>query len=230
MTKLKYSFFLRQFSIVSIFEQLNLDSIPLDEVRGILLDTFGTESKPFISQFPEILAVILPQYQINILAEGKRLQIVDSKAGEFEDRNIPDFLRIVHRLNILVFTETKAKMTAYGFNFHGRIIFGEKKAKIDSANKLIKLSIKDPNTLSGSLKAKLLGSSFRTMYERGGVRFDMKIDPDFGSDLTPSPRASVGYNAHFNVTSFPEFSKLQAQFRDLYKNFESDLRDILTLL
>lgn len=226
--KLKYTLSLRQFNIITVFEDLDLNALPLDEIRGVLLDIYGTDSKPLISQFPSILVVILPQHQINIVVEGKRLQIVDLRAGEFEGRDILNFLRAAHQLNSLVSKGVRPKILAYGFNFHGGILLGKTGSKIDSAKKLIPLSIKNVSKFSKLLKANLIGSSFRAIYKRKDKRFDIRIEPVFGSKTTPTPRATVSYNIHFDSSSFPKFSELQRQFKNSRGYFESDLRDILT--
>lgn len=228
--KSKYGLSLRQFNVVSVFEELNLNSLPLDEIRGVLLDIYGAESKPLISQFPDILVVILPQNQINVVVEGKRLQIVDLKAGEFQDRDVTSFLRVTHQLNSLVLNAAKPNLLAYGFNFHGEILFGKVNSKNDSAKMLIPISIKDEKKLSGLLKANIVGTSFRAIYKKRSRRFDVRIEPVFGSRATSTPRATVSFNVQCDFSTFPKFSELQKQFKESYKNFETDLNGILKSL
>lgn len=124
-------------NITSVFSEITPNRISTDDIKAALFDIYGTSTKIIVSQFPDLLALIAPEIQLSIIAEGRRVQIINQKAGELEGQATENYLKLVSQINQKIAPPNK--LTAFGLNYSAKIELVNGIIKIDSSDILIKL-------------------------------------------------------------------------------------------
>ena len=104
----------KQVNITAVFAEdvLSLAQTKVSEIRSKVIELW--DESPIVTQFPELVALIIPKEQISVTIQNKAIIIANQNIKPFEERDIEKFLQLVRNvLEIL-----PKPMTAYGYNYH----------------------------------------------------------------------------------------------------------------
>lgn len=100
-------------NIVVIYEDFVAD-ISTDETKAAIATVFDDEdTKPVIAQFPEVMAINIPEIAISIILERKKLIISDQSIGDFEKRDNVKFVTLLDKIHKIIGKNS----VMHGFNY-----------------------------------------------------------------------------------------------------------------
>lgn len=192
---------------------INTYSIPLNELSNIIIDAFN--SKPIINQFPDFLAVIIPQKNLSITVDLKRAIVTDQTATDYVGRKLEPLVELVI---LLTKKCIKQEIRAYGFNFSA--LTEKKNSREDSGKYLNTLFLSNNEKLIKKLSAKSIFASGHRLLFFGDdkKRYDLRIEPELGPELSPTNKFVINENVHMEKTFLPQRAEL---IKDISKEYES---------
>lgn len=215
-------------NVVSVFQELNPNRISTDDIKTSILDIYGSTTKIVLSQFPDLLAVIAPEIQISVVAEGRRIQIVNQKSSELEGQAVENFLKLVADINSKIIGESG--LQAYGINYSAKIELINGGSELNTAKLLKKISVNNPETLEQTLGSEVVNSSFHIVYKYEDNRLELRLDPELTIELEGTNKINSTLNVHFVTNSFPEYGSLVEIYKSYLTKFEQDCGAIIQLL
>ncbi len=200
-------------------QNIDIYNININGIKDILEGIYG-DSKPVVTQFPELLLVFDPnnQVSINIIKEQNRIIIADNSISSYLSRDKSNFYSLVNKINNLI-TENDVK--DYGFNILS--IFdlknGTKNSGMFIAKEFInKDKIKELDVVSAGIDI---------IYKEDNIRYDLKIKPRNNQNLEPTKSISVDLNAHFSNKKLPKIADLRKEFDEIYNNLANNLDNLI---
>ncbi len=189
---------------------INIESITDADFKNQVIDAYGTEAKPSVSRFPDMVLLFDPTFQlsINIFINEKRVIIGDNRITNYSERNLDEFARVVSGINDVIFKGREDPLLAYGINV---TFVAELSVEEDSA-----VFLKDHFFQPSRLEGKVYGSGIRIISEEETHKNDLRIDPRLGNNLIPTKAIVVGQNSHFSDNKLPTPSEIKNQITDIY--------------
>ncbi len=207
-------------NITSVFSEITPNRISTDDIKAALFDIYGTSTKIIVSQFPDLLALIAPEIQLSIIAEGRRVQIINQKAGELEGQATENYLKLVSQINQKIAPPNK--LTAFGLNYSAKIELVNGIIKIDSSDILIKLSVNELPTVEEILTSKIINSSFHVVFMNGVDRLELRLDPELSINLKGTNKINATLNVHQASDVFPTYGSLLEKYKTYLTKFQQD--------
>jgi hypothetical protein len=198
---------------------IDINTIATDKIKSFIGDIYE-DSKPIITQFPELLVVFDPnsQISINFIREQNKVVIADNKVTPYTGRDMNNFIKLVSKINSVM---TSNNVKDFGFNILS--VFDLENEPEDSGlfikNNFIKTEkFVDKNIVSAGINI---------AYEAEGVRYGLKLEPRNTEDLSSTKSIVVNQNAHFAGEKLPEFSDLLNKCSNIYNDLLATLTAII---
>ncbi len=207
----------RQVNMTFVFsdEVLSLAHLKVADLRTLVLEIF--ESEPVITQFPDVIAVIHPATQTNLLIERNRLIFTNGDLKPFESRDIDKFTQLAIKIYQLFVSK---QLVAYGFNYSFVVSTEEQTAF--KQNELCTV------TSLGILPEEIVGMGLHVTYKREGVRYQIQSIPVYGMEVGAINGLEANCNIHYFSMPFPTgLVDLVAQFRQGHDQMREVIREKL---
>lgn len=213
--------------------QVNITLVPkspINRVSGDALEVkikeiYGDSSKPVITKFPDIFVLFDPNNQVavNVLSEQNRIIISDNRVTPYASRDMRKFVQFAKSSADIILKETQTDgIVAYGLNILATIDVDQEDSSKFLLEKFIKMEGNGIEPIGGGIRL-----IFKVANGDNGYRCDLRLDPRFGSKLTPTKSIQVNQNSHFEVVSLPTFEELSDLVIKIYNGLPIFLAKIL---
>lgn len=228
-TSIKHSITPTLLNITSLFDDFNPNNISADSFKNAIIDIYGAAAaKVVVTQFPDLLAVIAPELQISIIAEGRRVQVINQRSIDLEGLETEKFLKLVTEINKKMVDF--GKINAFGLNYSGKIELTNGGSEIDSATLINNISINNISKIEKVVGSGIKSSSFHIVFDNGLDRLDLRLNPELTKDLSGTNKINAHLNVHIKVEKFPEYSKIVEAYKAYLTKFQQDCGAIMGLL
>lgn len=194
-------------NITLLYDSLDLEAIDSGKLKGLV----SSQAKPMIMDTPGMIVAMYPAESLVIQMGDRRTRITLQQHSD-DIGNVP-LWEIALKCDRLV-AETRATLSAYGFNYDIGVELGE------NANKaILDLFIPDPGMIEGALGGHLLSFVPRLFFQRNQTRYDLVLEP------TTDQGIKIHLNAHFEFEgiSLPHQDQLEASFHEEFRYLVSML-------
>ncbi|OGD63588.1 hypothetical protein A2160_01810 [Candidatus Beckwithbacteria bacterium RBG_13_42_9] len=211
----------RSTNINLVYSSVNISQINLSEINDKVSAKF--QLRPIINQFPEFLSIIIAEKNLSAVVDPRRIVIVDQSVTDYQSRDLTPLAEMAIFMNAQV---GGAKLVAYGFNFS--LIFHLQSSKVNSGKQLVSRFLSNPRKIKKLLTATIIfASGHRIFFWANKRRYDLRIEPEFDSDLQPTDKFIANLNVHFPVTRLPEQDKLTAKIKEEYQFLAQRLNSVI---
>lgn len=197
---------IKQLNITAVFENIDYNSISATKIREIFkLNEKEQKNSPFI-EFANTKILGMPNRQIDIIVESRRLQVNDKSGQE------PSKSKLIENFQIAFDNLTnKSNLITYGFNYN-ILVYAKRKINFQDFlnNELLKTLSED----------KVLGANVGITFTKNKKRYDLRIAP------INSPFAALIYlNAHY-ISKKINSTQLKKQFSENYLELQKIINNL----
>ena len=210
----------KQINFVLIPKQSINFSIGTDNLKDVFIDKIDN-SKPVITQFPEITILFDPTSQIgvSIIKEQNKIIIADNNITNYSSRSTDTFLELTKKMVDVI---NNNDIKSYGFNIISSFDLDDKE---DSAKYIKDNFINFPKLDQDSIEIK--GGNVGFIYEKGGIKYTLKLDSQIDTESNPTKTILVNQNVHFENKKLPDFSDFKRQTNEIYDELLQLLNKII---
>lgn len=207
-------------NITALYKSINIQNINTESIKNKIIDTLGIDTQVALSQFPDLLTLIIPTAQMSLIAVGRRFQVIDSSTVPYEDRDKEKFIKLVLATNQIIASQG-SELEAYGFNHVITIDFEATTSKTTDYlfEKYIGKKTKIKKAFSKSATTTSLG--FR--YEKEGLIYNIKFEPLMVDVEHFTNKMQTFINIHKKTNSFPSYSELKGTFEAKYQEITDSI-------
>lgn len=191
----------------------------INQLREKVITIWGAETDPIITQFPEVVAVHLPQKQFSMIVERNRVIIVNQEVKPFESRK--DEIEKMLKFADVFTTSISATLDMFGFNYVVEFNH-ESKTKI---KKVINdcYSIKALSKLGLKKKSDIINAGLNITYKTNGENNTIKLTP-----INNFPKKLLAeINIHFDKSALLPFDEFMKKYEEGYNNIVSNIEKLL---
>lgn len=199
----------------------NLQIPGVDPFKQKSKDVYGIDTEPVISQFPDVLALILPSNQVSMVAEGKRIIVSNSGIGPIANRNVDKLISFVNGINSLV---TNNDLKAYGFNYDYTLEITGVTGPILNLYKSV--FINNEESLTTKLGGEILSVNQSLTFEHNGSRAQFTFNPLLDESLNLTNKLNLFANVH-HLGNLPTGGVLETDFIEESSNMLTIFKSLL---
>ena len=193
----------------------------INKIRDQVIEIWGGGVDPIITQFPEVVAVHLPQQQFSLVAERNRAIFVNQDVKPFEGRieDIDKMIKFINEFAKII----PATIRAYGFNY---VLEIKSTAKGAFKKQLINcLNSTHINKKLGLKKTDLVNAGIQVQYKYSNGKASIKISPFTDFD----DKVLVEINVHFGGDTLPDYQLFKKTFTDSFVDLSERATKLLTI-
>jgi hypothetical protein len=210
-----------QINIVAIPNNpVDINSISIDKIKT-LFSSIYEDSKPVLTQFPEIIIIFDPnnQVSINIIREQNRIIIADQNITAYSNRNEDNFLKLSRKLVDII---NSNDIKNFGFNINSTFDLDN---GVEDSGKFIKDNFIRVEKFESEGRV-LNSAGFNVAYMENDIKFNLKLEPRMSPNASPTKAINVSQNVHY-TKSLPELTQLKSDYEAIYSNLLSALSNII---
>lgn len=200
---------------------IDIYNMGTDKLKDRMADNFP-DSKVVVTQFPEIVIMFDPnnQININIIRDQNRIIIGDNRVTSYSTRPFNNFFKfVVESIDII----NKNDIGGYGFNIISSLDL--ENGDIIDSGKFIKDSYINSKFLTpGTFE----GAGIKATYKDGDTRYELRLEPKFGSKLESTKTIIVSLNSHFADKKLPDISALRVECEKIYNELPGILEKLVS--
>jgi len=103
-----------EFSVVYIYKNIDLFNMPLNEIKKEISINYNHTTNIIITQFPDIITILLPTEQVFLTIENTKIVIINKKIGNLIDRKTNEFSKVCWKIYDVI--KKASELTAWGIN------------------------------------------------------------------------------------------------------------------
>ncbi|MEN9328645.1 MAG: hypothetical protein RI947_1453 [Candidatus Parcubacteria bacterium] len=207
-----------------IIPNIPLDIYALDttKIKTKIADIFS-DSKPVITQFPEIVVIFEPNNQIsvNVIKDDNKIIIADNKITPYTSRDTATFLKFAKEASDIILGGSQAKQ--FGINILSVLDISGDSIK---SGEIIRDKFINISNFNEKLGGTIEGAGIKVVYKKDTIRYDLMMEPRFGTDLIPTKSININLNAHLNG-DIPDLTRLTSLGQEIYNNLASTVTLLL---
>jgi len=195
---------------------LSFAQIKTVEIRNIIIDLW--DKQPIIQQFPDIIAILEPTQQLNIVIQNRKVIIANNEIKPFDARELDKFLQLVRSVGDIL----SKKIIAYGYNY--TFICPVNEESKDAADRIKQIIDFEKIGISGT---DIIAGGLNVIYKDADKQLQVSVAPQFVDNVDQLAFFIIQCNVHFSVDQLPIFSELYSNFKKEHDNRRSFVENLL---
>lgn len=210
-------------NITTVYSALDPNSLNLTDLKTLVIENLDTP-RPLINQFPDLLVLVAPDKQIFITIDNKRVVVTDQSVTDSTERGFESLAKLIIKIRGQI---ENVSLIAYGFNY-SLIVDAENDVTNSGEYLFSKYLAERKEQLESDLEVRsIFASGYRFFSRYGNKKYDLRVEPEMATGMTPTSKFIINQNVHFKSDSLPSLTILR---RNVTNEYEKLLRITNNLL